>query len=112
MDTREAEMLAMVDTFLGPDYDRESVRELLAWQSEMHYAQERLLTAYEHREISAERYVTEFNGVVGETFSMCEDLLGSKDFERLFGTTAADIGGLIDLDQFLLAQHDKANPVV
>lgn len=109
MDTRQAEMLAMFNAFLGADFDRQTVRQVLRVQDSLHGFQERLLAQHERHEISSERYVQQFNAAVMATFSRCEALLGPKDFERLFGSALADVGGLIDLQEFL-RHEDGVHP--
>ena len=111
MDTRQAEMLAMFRTFLGVDYDRQIVHQVLSLQGSLHNFQSRLYSQYELGAISPESYVQQFNEAAQAGFARCEQLLGPKDFERLFGSSLADTGGLIELDQFLLSQSDRGQPI-
>ena len=104
MDTRQAEMLAMFRAFLGPDYDRAKARRVLGIQSSLHSLQERLLDTYEAKEISAEEYVDSFNEGSRQAFLQVEDVLGTFDFERLFGAGVSEAAGYIDRDAFLRAE--------
>ena len=105
MDTRQAEMQAMFDAYLGVGYDREKVYQVLDLQNSLHNFQSRLLDDYEHQLLDPVEYVNSVNDAIRLTFETCETVLGASDFERLFGGSVADVGGYIDLQAFLQSER-------
>jgi hypothetical protein len=104
MDTRQAEMLAMFQAYLGESYDGEKTREVLQLQRSLHQFQDEMLSKYENGAIDAEAYVSAVNVAVGKVFELCERVLGPDDFKTLFGGGPEEIGGYIDLNEFLIAE--------
>ena len=110
VDTRQAELQAMFDAYLGRDFDREKVWQVLDLQNSLHSLQSRLQDEYEHRRLSASEYVSGVNDAIHITFEACEQVLGQRNFERLFSCTLDEVGGYIDLDDFLLAEQSGDQP--
>lgn len=107
MDTRHAEMLAMVESFLGSDYDGRKVARLLDLQDLLHETQARLLEAYESRQLRPEQYVAAFNDALRRDLEECQRLLGREDFGRLFGCRIDEAQGYIDPETFLAAEAGR-----
>jgi hypothetical protein len=107
MDTRRAEMLAMIESFLGLDYDRAKVIRLLELQDLLHERQARIFDAYDSRRIPPKQYVAMFNELLRHDLEACERLLGPEDFNRLFGCDLGEAQGYIELDAFLASEAQR-----
>ena len=105
---RHKELEAMFDVFLGPQFDQARRKEIEKLQINLLKEQERLSSALEEEEISAENYVDRFNKLLAATFDRCEKILGSKGFLRLFGAQPENMGGFIDKEAFLQTMQPKA----
>ena len=100
----QAEMETMISTFLGDDYDRERVLQVLSAQRLFHREQQRLLAGWHAGELAAPEYVRQVNEAMRLMFSHCADVLGPEDFERLFDCKPGEAHAEIDLETFL-ASH-------
>jgi hypothetical protein len=107
MDARRAEMLAMIESFLGLDYDRLKVIRLLELQDLLHERQGQLLQAYESRRLPPKQYVARVNALLRQDLEACERLLGAEDFNRLFGCDIDEAQGYIDLEAFLSSEAQR-----
>lgn len=101
MDVRHEEFMAMADAFLGRRYDRAKLAKVESLQLALQEAQADLHQALASRRIDRSRYVDEVNRIHSSIAQQCEVILGASDFVKLFGATAAEIGGHIDKEVFL-----------
>ena len=106
MDVHHEELQAMVESFLGADYDVEKVRHVFALQDALHQGQASLVGFLTEQVVTPEGYVDQFNQLLRQTFVACEKVLGRQDFECLFGAAPSDLQGYIDKKTFLLS-HDR-----
>lgn len=102
MDIRHEEFMAMADAFLGPHFDRAKLAQVEALQLDLHDAQTRLTIDLDARRIGRSLYVDELNKVHAHIAQRCEAILGSADFEKLFGIAPSEAGAFIDKDIFLM----------
>ena len=105
MDTHREELLAMFDSFLDQGYDPQVFERVAGLQSALHHHQAALLGYLENGALEPGKYVDDFNSVLQFIFSQCENALGKEDFQRVFGTSLAEVGGLIDKEEFI-RQHE------
>lgn len=101
MDIRHEEFMAMADAFLGPHFDRAKLAQVESLQLHLHDAQARLTRDLDTRQIGRSLYVDELNKVHAHIAQRCEAILGSSDFEKLFGISPSEAGAYIDKDLFL-----------
>jgi twitching motility two-component system response regulator PilH len=106
--TREQEVEAMFDAFLGADYSQVKKQLVLAAQERLHRFQATAARQLESGELPAEEYVDRFNNVLSLTFKECESVLGREDFEALFGAPLAEMQGFIDKESFLRQRRTAA----
>jgi hypothetical protein len=108
-DIRHAEFQAMADVFLGEDFDRRKLEHVERLQRAFHEQQVVLYQRYKAEELNPEEYVESFNTLLDNTFTQCEDILGKKNFRKLFGAPRSELGGFIDKDAFLQAHQRKGD---
>ena len=101
MDVHHEEIQAMVESFLGADYDVEKIQHVFALQDALHQGQASLVGFLTEQAVTPEGYVDQFNQLLLKTFVACEKVLGRQDFERLFGAAPSDLQGYIDKETFL-----------
>ena len=111
-DIRKLEFEAMSDVFLGEDYCKKRLSKIEELQINVHQLQIEYKHQLDHGVISPSEYVSKFNESLNDTFNKCEQILGQKDFELLFGTSRDKLGGFIDKDIFLTSviDADSYNP--
>jgi upstream activation factor subunit UAF30 len=107
-DIRHEELQAMFDTFLGRNSDAKRRKEVERAQINLIRKQGELEAALEKEKITPEEYVDSFNQLLAQTFRDCEEILGPKDFRRLFGAPPSKQGGFIDKEAFLQTVQPKA----
>lgn len=110
LDMRQAEFRAMADAFLGKDYDREKRHKVESCQTLLREQQALLYRRYEEQQLTPEQYVDAYNALLADTFAQCENVLGKKDFLKLFGADPVEAGGFIDKDTFVAAQQTRPVP--
>ena len=110
METREAEVRAMFDAFLGAEYDERKIRRVLEIQQQLRGAQPVLFAAYEAGRMAPDAYAREFNAAFKHSMHLIEDVLGRVDFKRLFGCTAEETGDQIDPDEFVTSEAERQAP--
>src|SRR5271170_126323 len=98
---RERELKALVDTYLGENYDRKKVRAVIGLHLCSQWEQDSLGLLLDEDELTPERYLNAFNTLAVSTAKICEQILGSEDFERLFGCTPDEAAGLINPETLL-----------
>jgi hypothetical protein len=101
MDVRHGEFMAMADEFLGKRFDREKLARVEALQLALHEAMQGLARALQSHEIDRVRYLDEVSKLNISIALQCETILGSANFIKLFGTSPAEIGSVIDPEVFL-----------
>jgi len=80
-----AELRTRFDVFLGSDYDPQKKESVVQLQSNLRREQKRLVQQLESDNLRPEQYVETLNRAINDVFAKCEDILGSTDFEKLFG---------------------------
>ena len=98
---RRAELKTLADAFLGEDYDIGKLEKVIALQDRIFVERERLAESLSDGRISREEYLREFGERIDRIASRCEDILGRRDFEALFGVRPADMKKTIDREIFL-----------
>jgi hypothetical protein len=98
---RERELKALVDTYLGEDYDQKKARAVVGLHLCSQWEQDSLGLLLDDDALPPERYLIAFNTLAVSTAKICEQILGSKDFERLFGCTPDEAAGLINPEALL-----------
>jgi hypothetical protein len=105
---RESELKALVDTYLGENYDQKKVRAVIGVHLCSQWEQDSLGVLLDEDAMTAERYLNAFNTLAVSTAKICEQILGSEDFERLFGCTPDEAAGLIN-PETLLSERKSAS---
>jgi hypothetical protein len=95
------EMLALFGTQLGDDYDRKKVNQVADLHRRLQEARLYLGRELESGRISKEHFLKVFNELMTLTFERCQEILGKKDFERLFGGPVDRVRNLIEPSIFL-----------
>jgi upstream activation factor subunit UAF30 len=108
-DIRHEELQAMFDTFLGPNSHPEQRQQVERSQINLFQKQAELQAALEQEKITPEEYVDSCNQLLAQTFREFEEILGPKDFRRLFGAPTAKQGAFIDKKAFLQTVQPKAH---
>lgn len=106
LDMRRAEFQAMADAFLGGDYDREKLKKVEGYQAYLREQQASLYQRYKKKKLTAEEYVDAYNSLLADTFFLCEEVLGTEDFLKLFGAPRRELGGFIDKDTFVATERE------
>lgn len=101
MDIRHEEFMAMADAFLGQQFDRLKLAQVERLQLDLHDAQARLASDLDSGRIGRPLYVDELNKVHTDIAQRCEAILGSADFQKLFGITPSEAGAYIDKEVFV-----------
>lgn len=90
---RELEALAREQ--LGEGYDRQKIAAVAEYQRQWREKQQDFTERLKQGYLSPEGYRLILRQVVAETAERCEAVLGSEDFERLFGVPAKDAADLL-----------------
>jgi hypothetical protein len=106
-DIRHAELEAMVDVFLGENYDPAKRDQVEALQIQFHEQQADLYRRRLANELSDAEYVDTCNALINETMKQCEVVLGEKDFHKLFDGSPVELANLIDRDAFLASVSES-----
>lgn len=102
-------MEAMFDSFLGEDFDSSKRDKVIGLQQNLHRGQNLLAKQLESGVISNIDYVDSFNKLTSTIFEACEAILGTADFENLFGAPRAEMQGYIDKDKFLASSSPSSS---
>jgi hypothetical protein len=95
------EMLALFSTQLGDEYDRKRVNQVTDLHRRLQEARLYLGRELESRRISKEHFLRVFNELMTLTFERCQEILGKRDFERLFGGSVDQVRHLVEPSIFL-----------
>lgn len=106
-DIRHLEFQAMVDVFLGADFDPTQVKEIEDLQIALDKQQAGLYTQYEAERLAPEEYVDRVNAAIAETFEKCEHILGRENFLKLFQAPQSECAAFIDKEAFLKAHQAR-----
>lgn len=91
------ELEALARAQLGQDYDQRKIDAVAdlqrVWRQKQRHFTERL----KRGELSPEGYRHALRQIVSEMAAQCEQVLGDKDFERLFGVPAKDAADLLSI---------------
>jgi len=96
-----AELQALADASLGPQYDQTKIATIINLQQMLHREQEDLVRQLDRQFISRKQYLERLNVLLRRIYSQCEQILGSQDFEKLFGAPLNQIDHMVDPDVFL-----------
>jgi hypothetical protein len=97
----QREMLALFGAQLGDEYDRKKVNQVADLHRRLQEARVYLGRELESGRISREHFLKLFNELMTLTFERCQEILGKKDFERLFGGSVDQVRNLIEPSIFL-----------
>jgi hypothetical protein len=97
----ERELWALFGVQLGDEYDREKVEQVTRLHRRLQEARLYLGKELESGRISRQHFLKMFNELMALTFERCQDILGKKDFERLFGGSVDQVQHLIEPSIFL-----------
>ncbi len=95
------EMLALFGAQLGDAYDRKKVSQVADLHRRLQEARLYLGRELESGRISQEHFLKVFNELLTLTFERCQEILGKRDFERLFGGSVDQVRNLIEPSIFL-----------
>jgi len=101
----------MFDAYLGPGYEVEKREAVLDLQAKLHRFQGAAAEQLEDGRLAPEEYVDRFNHVLHLIFAECARVLGSSDFETLFGAPAEEMQGYIDKPTFLASRAGASKQV-
>jgi hypothetical protein len=99
--TSRAELQALADASLGPHYDQNKIAAIINLQRMLHRDQDNLVLELDRQLISRNQYLERLNALLRRIYSECEKILGSQDFEKLFGAPLNQIDHMVDADVFL-----------
>jgi hypothetical protein len=102
-DASRAELQALADASLGPQYDQTKIATIINLQQMLHSNQDDLVRQLDQRFISKKQYLDKLNDLLRRVYSECEKVLGRQDFEKLFGAPLNQIDHMVDPDVFLAA---------
>ncbi len=97
----ERELQALFGVQLGDEYDRKKVQQVRRLHRRLQEARLYLGKELESGCISRQHFLKVFNELMALTFERCQDILGKKDFERLFGGSVDQVQHLIEPSIFL-----------
>jgi hypothetical protein len=104
MDTRQAELDAMIDVFLGDAVDSGKRQQLDEIHAAMRSQQFDLIQLLQEGKIADAEYADRCNSLFDRSLKSFEAVLGKRDFDKLFGSEARNAGGGIDKAAFLAAR--------
>lgn len=104
-DIRHLEFRAMVDVFLGADFDSTKVKQIEALQIDLDKEQACLYTEYKAERLAPEEYVDRVNAAIANTFEKFESVLGRESFLKVFQAPKSECAAFIDKDAFLKARQ-------
>ena len=96
LEISKREMLALFGAQLGDEYDRKKVNQVVDLHQRLQEARLYLGRELEGGRISRENFLRLFNDLMTLTFERCQEILGKKDFERLFGGSVDQVRHLIE----------------
>jgi hypothetical protein len=97
----EQELQALFGVQLGDEYDRKKVKQITELHRRLQEARIYLGRELECGRISREHFLKVFDELMTLTFERCQEILGKKDFERLFGGSVDRVRHLIEPSIFL-----------
>ena len=101
LEISKREMLALFGAQLGDEYDRKKVSQVVDLHQRLQEARLYLGRELEGGRISRENFLRLFNDLMALTFERCQEILGKKDFERLFGGSVDQVRNVIEPSIFL-----------
>ena len=108
LEISKREMLALFGVQLGDEYDRKKVNQVAELHQRLQEARLYLGRELEGGRISREHFLKVFNELMALTFERCQEILGKRDFERLFGGSLDQVRNVIEPSIFLDSPEDKA----
>ncbi len=96
-----AELQALADASLGVQYDQAKIAMIINLQQTLHQEQESLVRQFDGQFLSKKQYLERLNALLHRIYSECEKILGSQDFEKLFGAPLDQVVHMVDPDVFL-----------
>ncbi|MBF6559431.1 MAG: hypothetical protein IVW56_03990 [Candidatus Binataceae bacterium] len=93
---KQQELEAMAATYLGEQYDRAKVKDVVAIQISTDIEQDKLLGRLDNNDLTEADYINQLECLFMDSAAACERILGAQDFERLFGIRSTDATKLID----------------
>ena len=104
----DKEFLALADCNLGPDYDPEKIKRIAALQRDLQISRIKLNRDLEAGRLKPDEFLAYFNVAIGKVFAESENILGEKDFERLFGASLEETKSLIEPSIFFAARRSES----
>ncbi|MGH6895706.1 MAG: hypothetical protein ACREJ5_04060 [Geminicoccaceae bacterium] len=98
---RIQEFEIMIDEALGPDYEPDKRRELMALERSFRGRQQALIHDLESKRLPPRAYLTRMNALLVDVARRYEAILGETDYRKLFGGRPEDAAHLIDPAIFL-----------
>jgi len=95
------ELLALFGAQLGAEYNPKKVNQVTDLHRGLQEARLYLGRELATGRISREHFLKIFNELMSLTFERCQEILGKKDFERLFGGSVDQVRHLIEPSIFL-----------
>lgn len=106
-DIRREELRALVDVFLGKNYDRKKFRQLDGLQKTMRRQQAVLIEHYEGGYISSAQFFDLQATLFAAIFREIKKIIGARDYRKLFGTSLPP--NLADRKTFLNIEAGRKN---
>ena len=108
LEISKREMLALFGAQLGDEYDRKKVSQVVDLHQRLQEGEVDLGRELEGGRISRENFLRLFNDLMALTFERCQEILGKKDFERLFGGSVDQVRNVIEPSISWDSPEDKA----
>lgn len=90
------ELQALFDKCFGPSvYDRHKIADVAEYQRNFRERRHELAAKLAKHEIGPEQFAVLIKGAIKDTADECERVLGSADFERVFGVSSESAANLI-----------------
>ena len=101
---RQDELKNLFAENLGTDYPPERFQAVDLLQVSMIDKQVRLVEQLHSGSLTPSGYADELEKLSADSAKLIEDVLGSADFEKLFGVPRTEMGTLMDREIFLQSQ--------
>lgn len=111
-DIGREELQAMVDIFLGENYDRKKFEQIAGLKKTMGQQQVVLWKCLDTAMITREQYLDLFFALLKAIFRETKKVMGARDYQKLFGKSSTHAGLinkevlLIDREVFLKCEYE------
>lgn len=106
VDIGREELQALVDTFLGENYDRKKFEQIAGLKKTMGQQHVVLCKCLDTEMITPEQYLDLFTALLKAIFRETKKVMGVRDYQKLFGKSST-LPMLIDREVFLKCEAER-----